>query len=72
MAIQITITDAKIADNKLSLTIDTTNDAQPGDTRRMEAAFVTTMSAAEIKAQVDAAVRIMWVALSSPSWTITP
>ena len=70
MAIQVAIVDAKIADNKLALTVDTTNDAYPDDMQRLEAALPTTMSAAEIKANIDAAVTLLWQALSNPSWTV--
>ena len=70
MAIQITIVGAAIQNNELVVTVDTTNDTRPGDTRRLDAAFPTTMSALEIKAQIDQAIQLLWVALSNPSWEL--
>jgi len=70
MAIQVQIKDAKIAQDGLALTIDTTNSAQPGKTLRFEKTYAVTMAAVDIKAAIDAAVTLLWQAMATPSWTI--
>ena len=70
MAIQVTIVDAGIQNNELYLTVDTTNDAAPGDKRRFSGKFAQGLTALQIKTQIDTAVSLLWVALGTRSWTV--
>ena len=70
MAIYVEIKDAAIVNNQLALAITTTNSALPGQSRRFDGTYDATKTVMEIKAEVDNAVQLLWVALSNPSWTI--
>jgi len=70
MAIHVQINNAKVADDKLSLCIDTTNDSYPGQTLRFDANYAMTMSAPQIKTAINAAITLLWTAMSNPNWKV--
>ena len=66
--IQVTIVQASIVDDEIGLVLDTSQDG--GQPIRIQQQYATTMTAAEIKAQIDAAVTLLWTALENPSWAV--
>jgi hypothetical protein len=66
--IQVTIVQASIVDDKIGLVLDTSQDG--GQPIRIQQQYATTMTTAEIKEQIDAAVTLLWTALGNPSWAV--
>lgn len=70
MSIQMTITDAIVADSKLHLTVHSTNTDRPGDLARLQASFALTNTVEEIVAELNNAATLLWIAKASPTWTV--
>ncbi|OQA22494.1 MAG: hypothetical protein BWY63_00796 [Chloroflexi bacterium ADurb.Bin360] len=64
----ITILDADITNDGIRLTINVEHSS--GKTIRFQQTFATTMTALEIKADINAEVTLLLQALSNPSWTL--
>lgn len=69
MAIHVQIKDAKITQDGLALAIQSTNDAKPGVTVHYEKSYATTLTADQIKAQIDADLTLLWTALAVGGWS---
>jgi len=54
----------------LALALESTNTAKPGKLVQIEKVFATSMTPAQIKAQVDTEIQLLWLAYSVGSWTI--
>jgi hypothetical protein len=70
MSITVTVKDAKIVQEGLALALESTNTAKPGKLVQIEKVFATSMTPAQIKAQVDTEIQLLWLAYSVGSWTI--
>ena len=68
--IHIQIIDTMVADDKLHLTIDTTDTDAVGVTLRMALSFALDQTPEQIKAVIDNAATILWLAHASPSWDV--
>jgi len=75
MPIQVQVREVSLSQREsgeavIVLNLVTTNTAHPGKELRFSQAYKVTLSAGEIKAQIDAAVRLLWVAMGLPEWTV--
>ncbi len=68
--IHIQIIDTMVADDKLHLTIDTTNAGAVGVTLRMALSFALDQTPEQIKAVIDNAATILWLSYASLSWDV--
>ena len=74
MAIQVQIRGASIAQREdgevvLAITLDTTNDAFPGDETILAVSYPVTMTAVDIRSAINDAVTLLWIARETPQWT---
>lgn len=75
MAIGVKVRDASLVQREdgshgIALALETSNDDHPGERIRFSLVYPTSMSAAEIKTEIDAAVQLLWQARAMPQWTV--
>ena len=70
MPIQVFINDARITQEGIALAITSTNTAIAGRTVNYGKTYPTTLTAQQIKTQIETDLTLLWIALATPSWTI--
>ena len=66
--ITVNINDANIIQDGLSLAITSTNSDRPGEVVRYQKTYPTTMTALEIKTQIETDLTLLWLATSVKTW----
>lgn len=73
--ITIALTGSQIAQGEdgtvaISLVLRTTNTAYPGEELTFNVRYPVSMTAIQIKSDIDAAVTLLWQTKAQPQWTI--
>ena len=70
MAIQVEVRKAEIVADGLALDLTTVNSDYPDAELRFSKVYSTTLTAAQIQSEINAAVALLWQAHGMPQWTV--